>query len=367
MKHTLKAFVDGSYHGKSKTGGWGFIIYENDNVLYERYGQTPTQYSHKFEEYAFVQLLVFISDKKFEHIDVYTDCLHMQKNWIEEQVWLKEFEFFDDRIIFPQKLSLYWISTKKNKADALSRKYLDYLFYQEKTIFEDNWKNHIVYGRYKNPKIDYFYGNKLKHSNPSRLSLKEKKFINYHSQISHLLEVVEHNKQKYLRLWNFMNKEYELEKSIPLKGNYFFHILDVAEKLLLTNKNFIFALTIKDGLFEKMASISDFEMKEEKQRFDSFLEKIDSLILYDKLFVKEKRKYIKVEKDTFFSLKKKILRLKERKLFEKNKKMTIGKMIAWHIREFQNDNQRKPTELEKQWIIEKTTKEIQDELSQSEQ
>jgi ribonuclease HI len=362
MKNTLKAYVDGSYHDKSKTGGWGFIIYENDNVLYERYGQIPKKYSLKFEEYAFVQLLLFIVEKKFQNIDVYTDCLHMQKNWIEEQSWLKKFEFFDERIIFPQNLALYWISTKKNKADALSRKYLDYLFYQEKTVFENNWKNHQVYGKYKSPKIDYFYGNKLKHSNPSRLSLKEKKFITYHSQISHLLEIVELSKHKYLRVWRFIEKDYQLEKTIPLKEYYFIQMLEIAEKLLEENKNFIFSLTIKDGIFEKMASFIDFENQQEKEKYNAFIEKADNIILYDKLFLKEKRKQVKVEKNTFFALKKKILKLKERKLFEKNKKMTIGKMIAWHIREFQNDNQRKPTEIEKKMIIEKTTKEIQEDL-----
>lgn len=361
MKNKLIAFVDGSYHNKSKTGGWGFVIYENNHILYEKYGQIPSKYHYKFEEYAFIQLLIFLTEKKIETIEVYTDCLDMQKNWLKNPTWLKNFEFFDIKIVFPSNIQLYWISTKKNKADALSRKYLDDLFYQEKKIFENHLKNHQVYGKYKNPKIDYFYLNKLKHANPSRLSFKEKKFITYHSRNSNLLEVVEMNQQIYLRIWNLIQKDYKLNKTILLKKDYFSQMIDIAEELLENNKNFIFALTIKDKTFEKMASLVEFENKQEKNQFNNFINKVDNIILYDKYFLKKTKPIFKKEKNNFFVLKKKILKIKERKLCEKNKKMTVGKMIAWKIREFQNNNKRQPNEIEKNIIIEKTKKEIQEE------
>lgn len=138
MSGHYTANVDGSFHSKSGTGGWGFLIKDEDGVIiHSDSGAVPSEFQTEYEQYAFAQMMTYaVTNKKITNLHVKTDLMIMARRF--SAITLKEiFEYiqkFQTGVQFKAiNFSIEHIQRKLNKeADTLSKSHIYKLFTQEK-------------------------------------------------------------------------------------------------------------------------------------------------------------------------------------------------------------------------------------------
>ena len=136
------ANVDGSHHAKSGVSGWGFVIYKGQEKIHSDSGPVPNEFSQKHEQYAFAQMLNFVSENGIENLHVKTDLSIMATRLSE--MTLGELFIFAQGFLPEIKqtelnFSIEHISRKFNKeADTLSKHYIYSLFRKEKQDILEN-------------------------------------------------------------------------------------------------------------------------------------------------------------------------------------------------------------------------------------
>ena len=246
MNNHFVAYVDGSRHFRSNSSGWAFVIYQNGKVIHQNFGEVPIVFEHQYEQYAFSQLMKLVMEENITSIQIYTDALNLKNSIDKIGDWKPEVLKYEPNIILKDiNLKIDWISTKNNGvADKLSRKYLEKYFLEEKKVFKENFKNGIVNGNVKHPKINYFHDSRMLHSVTSNARMKERNFLNSVKHESVIIEVsefknIEKEIIKIIRVLKMNNQKLEIVEVQEAQENYLFQMLDLAEKWLDFNKRIL--------------------------------------------------------------------------------------------------------------------------------
>lgn len=361
MKNNFIAYMDGSRHFKSNSSGWGFIIYKNAKVFHQDFGEVPLQFEHKYEQFAFAQLMKFVMNSGIDNIQVYTDALNL-KNVIDKVGdWKPEVLQYEPHLVLKEiNLKIDWISTKNNGvADKLSRKYLEKYFFEEKHLFKENFKKGIVNGNIKHPKINYFHDTRMLHSVSTNGRIKERNFINAVKFESIVIEVGEfkNTKKEIVRIVRVLKAKadkFDILEVQEAQTDYLMQVLELSEKWMDFNKRILLCLTLEDSVFEELSCFKkSTQSKEFHDKFEVLLENVVEFVLHDKLLLKENSvRLLKTKKKNVPDIETRILNIKER-IKEKTDDALLGKLLSLELGQFKKLYQRKPEEAEKASIISK--------------
>lgn len=143
MSEHYTANIDGSFHTKSGTGGWGFLIKnEKGEMIHSDSGAVPNEFKTEYEQYAFTQMMTYVVANNINNIHVKTDLMIMARRF--SAMPLKEiFEYikkFNTGVEFKNiNFSIEHIQRKFNKeADTLSKSHIYSLFTKEKKEMLEN-------------------------------------------------------------------------------------------------------------------------------------------------------------------------------------------------------------------------------------
>lgn len=353
--------MDGSRHFKSNSSGWGFIIYKNAKVFHQDFGEVPLQFEHKYEQFAFAQLMKFVMNSGIDNIQVYTDALNL-KNVIDKVGdWKPEVLQYEPHLVLKEiNLKIDWISTKNNGvADKLSRKYLEKYFFEEKHLFKENFKKGIVNGNIKHPKINYFHDTRMLHSVSTNGRIKERNFINAVKFESIVIEVGEfkNTKKEIVRIVRVLKAKadkFDILEVQEAQTDYLMQVLELSEKWMDFNKRILLCLTLEDSVFEELSCFKkSTQSKGFHDKFEVLLENVVEFVLHDKLLLKENSvRLLKTKKKNVPDIETRILNIKER-IKEKTDNALLGKLLSLELGQFKKLYQRKPEEAEKASIVSK--------------
>lgn len=361
MQNQFIAYMDGSRHFKSNSSGWGFIIYKNAKVFHQDFGEVPVQFEHKYEQFAFSQLMKFVMSSGIENIQIYTDALNLKNSIDKISDWKPEVLKYEPMLTLKDiNLKIDWISTKNNGvADKLSRKYLEKYFFEEKHLFKENFKKGIVNGNIKHPKINYFHDTRMLHSVSTNGRIKERNFINAVKFESIVIEVGEfkNNKKEIVRIVRVLKAnetKFDILEVQEAQKDYLMQVLELSEKWLDFNKRILLCLTLDDDVFEQLSCFKkSTQSKEFHDKFELLLENVVEFVLHDKLLLKENSvRLLKTKKKIVPDIQTRILNIKER-MKDKIDDALLGKLLSLELGRFKKTNQRKAEESEKAIIISK--------------
>lgn len=353
------AYMDGSLHFKSNSSGWGFIVYKNGKVFYQDFGEVPVIFEHQYEQFAFSQLMKFVMGKEISSIQIYTDALNLKNSIDKVGHWMPEALKYEPNLVEKQiDLKIDWISTKNNGvADKLSRKYLEKYFLAEKVIFKENFKNCMVNGNFKHPKINYFHDTRMLHSVSSNGRIKERNFINAVKMESIVIEVGEFKNQKkeiikIVRVLKANGTKFDILEVQKAQENYLFQCLDLAHKWMDFNKRILLCLTLEDGIFEELACFKkSSQSKDFHDKFNLLLDDLVEFVLHDKLLLKENSvRLLKMKKKNNPDIQTKIHNIKE-KIKENQDSALLGKLLRLEMGKFKKIHNRLPIGEEKAEIV----------------
>ena len=143
MSQIYTANVDGSFHSKSGVGGWGFIVKDQaGETVHSNSGAVPNEFNTEYEQYAFAQMLAYVTSTNIENIHVKTDLKIMARRFSEMSLqdifnYVQKFNLN----IQPKDIefSIEHINRKFNKeADTLSKSHIYALFSNEKKEILEN-------------------------------------------------------------------------------------------------------------------------------------------------------------------------------------------------------------------------------------
>lgn len=344
------AYCDGSYHVKSDLGGWSYLIYDNNKLINQDFGEIPKEYRKQYEEYAFYKLIKYLKDKEYSDVLIYSDSLDLirkfERNKINEIIKIYDSEISIDNI----NIIMKWLPSKENKnADKLSRKFLETIYKKEIEIFKNAYSKNHINGNIKNEKIEFFMADKVKSVVTSMIKYIEKKFINYHKFDSLIIELYEEKSIYNLRISTYKNNEFTIIDESLLEMNSY------QEKLIESlkankNKKILLSVTTNNGLFEEITGLNNPSPQFEKfkENFNQILKDntIEKIIIHNKLINKQK---IELKKKNKPSLDNKINIVKGKKFTNK----VFGRLVSLEIAKYKQENQKEPTLDEKATIIKK--------------
>jgi len=360
------AYMDGSRHFKSNSSGWGFIVYKNGKVFHQDFGEVPVIFEHQYEQFAFSQLMKFVMQNDIENIQIYTDALNLKNSIDKVGHWMPEVLKYEPSLSDKEiNVKIDWISTKNNGvADKLSRKYLEKYFLEEKKIFKENFKNGIVNGNFKHPKINYFHDTRMLHSVSTNGRIKERNFINAVKMESIIIEVGEFknkNKEiiKIVRVLKANGIKLEIIEVQEANDNYLLQCVNLAHKWMDFNIRVLLCLALEDGVFEELACFKKSnQSKEFHDKFNVLLDEVVEFVLHDKLLLKENSvRLLKMKKKSNPDIQSKIHNIKE-KIKEKNDSALLGKLLRLEIGKFKKIHNRLPINEEKAEIVSDIEKDL---------
>lgn len=366
MQNNFIAYVDGSRHFKSNSSGWSFVLYKNDKIFHQDFGEVPLRFEHQFEQFAFSQLMKFVMNSGIKIIHVYTDSLNLKNSIDKTGDWMQEVLKYEPILTLKKiNFKIDWISTKHNGvADKLSRKYLEKYFFEEKHLFKENFKKGIVNGNVKHPKINYFHDTRMLHSVSTNGRIKERNFLNAVKYESIVIEVGEFKNNKkeittIVRVMKASENNFDILETQEVRKDYLTQVLELSEKWLDENKRILLCLTLEDNSFEELSCFKkSTQSKEFNDRFKLLLDNIVELVLHDKLLLKENSvRLLKIKQKTVTDIKIRIQNLKER-MKGKIDDTLLGKLFSLELGNFNIVNKRKPKEDEKAQLIFKIREDI---------
>lgn len=66
----MEIYTDGAYKPSTNQGGWAFVVYENDKIVYKDFGGVLYTTNNKMELIAIIKAVLYIKDKP---ATIYTD------------------------------------------------------------------------------------------------------------------------------------------------------------------------------------------------------------------------------------------------------------------------------------------------------
>lgn len=359
MQNYFIAYVDGSRHFRSNSSGWGFIVYKNSKIFHQDFGEVPVCFEHKYEQFAFSQLMKFVMNAGIENIQIYTDALNLKNSIDKVGDWKPEVLKYEPQLKLKEiNLKIDWISTKNNGvADKLSRKYLEKYFFEEKHLFKENFRNGIVNGNVKHPKINYFHDTRMLHSISTNGRIKERNFLNAVKYESIVIEVGEFKNShkeivKIVRAIKANGNKFDILEVQEAQNNYLMQVLEMSEKWIDVNKRVLLCLTLEDSVFDELACFKkSTQSKEFHDKFEKFLENVVEFVLHDKLLLKENSiRLLKTKRKNIPDIQTKIFNIKER-IKETTDHALLGKLFSLELGKFKKTYNRKPENHEKEKII----------------
>ncbi len=83
----IEIYTDGSSLGNPGNGGWGFLVVEKENIIYEKGGNEIETTNNRMELTAAIKSLIYISTRQgLVHVEINTDSSYVLggiTSWIE--------------------------------------------------------------------------------------------------------------------------------------------------------------------------------------------------------------------------------------------------------------------------------------------